>query len=130
MHLALAAASASPDFAAEPFSAQDQADWCEDAHALSSETFRLLREKSCALRGEHAELAIRVLQLESVRIDHLRHTAAEPVRVFKIRCHGDYHLGQVLVAGDDFIIVDFEGEPSRPLAQRRRKQLRCATWRA
>jgi maltose alpha-D-glucosyltransferase/alpha-amylase len=41
---------------------------------------------------------------------------------WKIRCHGDYHLGQVLWADDDFVIIDFEGEPTRTMEQRRAKQ--------
>jgi maltose alpha-D-glucosyltransferase/alpha-amylase len=48
------------------------------------------------------------------------------ISTMRIRCHGDYHLGQVLYTGKDFVIIDFEGEPARPLSLRRMK--RCPLY--
>ena len=72
---------------------------------------------------EIGQMAERVLPLEGVAMARFERFAAQRTDMCKIRCHGDYHLGQVLVAGDEFMIIDFEGEPARPLVERRQKQL-------
>ena len=55
-------------------------------------------------------------------MERLQAVATLPPGMTRIRCHGDYHLGQLLWCEQNFVILDFEGEPMRPLAERRRKQ--------
>lgn len=66
-------------------------------------------------------LAEQILELRSVASARVAQIEALTLQAMKTRYHGDYHLGQVLVARDDVIIIDFEGEPSRSLAERRAK---------
>jgi maltose alpha-D-glucosyltransferase / alpha-amylase len=63
-----------------------------------------------------------VLEREEQIVERLRELSALPVRAYRIRCHGDLHLGQVLWTGKDFYLIDFEGEPSRSLGWRRLKR--------
>jgi trehalose synthase-fused probable maltokinase len=66
--------------------------------------------------------ADRVLAGDGALAARLERLAARPLDSRLIRTHGDYHLGQVLWTGTDFVIIDFEGEPARPLALRREKR--------
>ena len=67
-----------------------------------------------------------VLSREGQIFDRLRRIVKRKINATRIRCHGDYHLGQVLYTGNDFVIVDFEGEPARPISER---QLRASPFR-
>jgi maltose alpha-D-glucosyltransferase/alpha-amylase len=70
-----------------------------------------------ALQPRARELA----RNETVVLERFREILDTKISALRTRCHGDFHLGQVLFTGNDFVIIDFEGEPSRPVSQRRIK---------
>jgi maltose alpha-D-glucosyltransferase/alpha-amylase len=92
------------------------------AIAHVARTFDLLRTRLAALPPEARALAEAVLMREADLDRQLARIARHRIDVLRIRTHGDYHLGQVLWTGNDFVIIDFEGEPGRPLSQRRFKR--------
>jgi maltose alpha-D-glucosyltransferase/alpha-amylase len=59
-----------------------------------------------------------ILAQEEPILERFGSILTQKVTAMRIRCHGDYHLGQVLNTGNDFIIIDFEGEPARPISER------------
>jgi maltose alpha-D-glucosyltransferase/alpha-amylase len=120
VHLALASDFTDPVFAPEPLTAADQRAVSEGLRSSAGEMFELLRKQEP--EGELAEL-IEALLAHAPALDRLiDEIGSREVKAAKIRHHGDYHLGQVLNTGDDFVIIDFEGEPRRTLAERKEKR--------
>jgi maltose alpha-D-glucosyltransferase/alpha-amylase len=123
MHAALTDTGGGPDFALESFTAHDGERLYSDMIAQADIAFELLRRKQGGLSDGAGEEARELLEREArvtAMFEPLKSSRIETVR---IRHHGDYHLGQVLYTGKDFMIIDYEGEPARPLPERRRKQL-------
>jgi len=122
LHLALASDPDDPEFAPEPFSEPFRELFRRSALEQCERVFQILDGQADRLPERANEAARRVHDLRGAIEDRLRSFGTAPDGGTRIRIHGDYHLGQVLRAGGDFVIIDFEGEPARPLAERRAKQ--------
>jgi trehalose synthase-fused probable maltokinase len=124
LHMALASAT-EPPLAPQPATAADVVAWREAMAAYLERVLQTLSAAHESLPVPARDLAHQVLEEAPGLRDSLGALAVlEAQGISKIRIHGDYHLGQVLKVGEGFVILDFEGEPARPLAERRAPQ--CA----
>jgi len=128
MHLALATPTDDPAFEAEPFTPEDLAADAARVEAQITHALDTLRHDLPNLPSTEtdstADTAAYIFSQRRVLLSRARRlTEADPARAGqRIRIHGDYHLGQILRAKADFVILDFEGEPARSLEERRAKQ--------
>jgi maltose alpha-D-glucosyltransferase / alpha-amylase len=122
MHLALASGTDTPDFKPEEFSLHYQRSLFSSFQTLVRATFqgqvRNLKKVPENIKREAEE----IIHMKDDILNTLKRIYRKKFDVVKIRIHGDYHLGQVLFTGRDFIILDFEGEPARSYSERRLKR--------
>jgi maltose alpha-D-glucosyltransferase/alpha-amylase len=122
LHLALASKSGDPNFEPEPFSTLYQRSIYQAMRNLAARVFQLLRARLNRLPDNVRGEARRALEYEDAIFQRLHAVLECKITAMRIRIHGDYHLGQVLYTGKDFVIIDFEGEPARSLTERRLKR--------
>jgi maltose alpha-D-glucosyltransferase/alpha-amylase len=124
LHLALCSPAAAelPGFAPEPFTLFYQRSLLQSFRNLTERVFEGLSRQLPSLPEAVRAQAERVLALKPRITEIFRFIVSRHIGAVRTRFHGDYHLGQALWTGKDFVIIDFEGEPARPISARRIKR--------
>ncbi|MGA8759512.1 MAG: maltose alpha-D-glucosyltransferase [Stellaceae bacterium] len=122
MHRALAEqAGNDPDFMPEPITSEDIAEWCSALEINAAEMLSELDRERGRLSQRALEQADQLLAAREMLFSAICTLLPSEIDAQKSRIHGDYHLGQVIVVQDDHYILNFAGDQTRPLAQRRAK---------
>jgi len=122
MHVALASDRKTPDLAPEAFTALYQRSLYQSMRGQVRRSFQLLNKNKNKLEEVDQPIAEQLLEGEAVILERFKRLLGRKIPTERIRIHGDYHLGQILYTGRDFVIIDFEGEPARPISERRLKR--------
>jgi len=121
LHQAFCRSTGDAAFEPEPITPADIAAWSKHLHAEAVITLDALESRRDTLPTELREACDHLLSLRRAVLDRVSPQALTGIAAAKMRYHGDYHLGQVLLVDNDFVITDFEGEPARPMEERRHK---------
>ena len=122
LHVALASRNEPEAFRPEPFSTLYQRSLYQSIRNLLGTSLESLASQVQALGEGEREMAGTILDARPTILERFEPLLDAKFDGHRIRVHGDYHLGQVLNTGRDFQIIDFEGEPDRPLGERRIKR--------
>jgi maltose alpha-D-glucosyltransferase/alpha-amylase len=122
LHLTLASDDTDPSFAPEPFTLFYQRSIYQYMRNQAGQIFLRLKKQLKLLPPQQQASVRTVLNQQEAILERYKRVVDQPIATMRIRCHGNYHLEEVLYTGKDFVIVDFEGEANRPLSERRMKR--------